>query len=91
MTAKMKDLTVTVMQHGGWGAWIKVHVSPTLAADEAARKFLGRMPGEIDMDSVDNDLSPWPELTQLYFPICEHGMDGNLCYGPQHYPMDNQL
>jgi hypothetical protein len=27
-------------------------------------------------------------LIKLLYPECEHGLDLNLCYGPQHYPYD---
>lgn len=88
------DLCATVMQHGGWGARIAVKVAPTPEADMAARAFLGRLASQIDDEWLDDkgaSLESWPELEKLYFPICEHGMNDNLCYGPQHYCSDSEI
>lgn len=84
------ELRATMLQHGGWGARIAVKVAPTPEADAAARVFLGRLASEIDETSID-DISAWPELDKLYFPVCEHGMNGNLCYGSQHYCSDAEI
>jgi hypothetical protein len=29
-----------------------------------------------------------PELEAYLYPTCEHGLSLDLCYGPQHYPYD---
>jgi len=83
------DLHVIALQHGGWGGRVAVSVAPTAAADAAARVFLGRLAGEIPDPPAD--LTPWPQLDALYFPICEHGMDGHLCMGPSHYCSDEEI
>lgn len=38
----------------------------------------------IEDDSIDR-LDPNGELFNYLFPVCEHGMDGNLCSGPNHF------
>jgi hypothetical protein len=88
MPTYTNDLTVTVVKDGGWGNNLTVHVAPTPEADHAATAFLGRFAA---VNYPEGDMTAWPELQNLYYPVCEHGMDGNLCYGPSHYCSDEEI
>lgn len=33
----------------------------------------------------------FPQLAADLYPICEHGMSADLCYGPQHYCSDEEI
>jgi len=78
-------ITLPVATQGGWGAWLEVTVAKS--AQAAARPFLGRnASGELTEEHYDILQSEgWEILRDLYFPVCEHGMDGNLCSGPNHF------
>jgi hypothetical protein len=77
-------ITVEVYTQGGWGATLLVPVAKS--AQEAARPFLGRNASHVPDDQYDIIMEDgWEVLRDLYFPICEHGMSGNLCSGPNHF------
>ena len=42
--------------------------------------------GEDDSDEAGHaDLALWPQLTELLYPECEHGMSLANCFGPDHF------
>lgn len=43
-----------------------------------------------ELPEEPNDLSAYPELTDLLYPTCEHGLSAELCWGPEHYPTRDQ-
>jgi hypothetical protein len=32
-----------------------------------------------------------PILFERFYPVCEHGMDGNRCMGPSHFCSDEEI
>lgn len=44
--------------------------------------------GHYDDEPCVRDLDAFPLVMDALYPTCEHGMDGRLCAGPGHYPMD---
>lgn len=42
-----------------------------------------------ELDSLGDELLAFEMLLHpADFETCEHGLSANLCYGPQHYPLD---
>lgn len=39
----------------------------------------------VQVDGIRSNVSRFPRLQDLLFPICEHGLSLDLCYGPNHY------
>ena len=87
--------TAWLTKDGGWGAWIKVTVSDTPAADAAAAAFFRRVSNMKTRHAahVDQEVTTvlGSAMSDLFYPICEHGLSAHLCYGPEHYPRDDQL
>ena len=77
---------------GGWGAWVKVTIADTIAADQAAAAFFRRV-GKSQAAHVDEEASEvvGSAMSAYFYPICEHGMSAHLCYGPDHYPREDQM
>jgi hypothetical protein len=79
---------------GGWGPAIKVCVADTPEADAAAAAFFRRAATLATGHAacVDEEASSvlGPALGDVFFPTCEHGMDGHSCYGPEHFPSREQ-
>jgi hypothetical protein len=41
------------------------------------------------VDETSTDVGP--EMCNVFFPMCEHQMSAHLCYGPDHYPREDQM
>lgn len=96
----MLEVVAVLEKDAGWGARIKVTVAATPEADAAAAAFFKRATvyprpdgekyhvSEIDTEATTAELGP--AMTDLFFPTCEHGMDGRMCMGPDHFPSREQ-
>lgn len=86
--------TAFLTRDGGWGPWIRVTVSDTPAADAAAADFFRRASTMATGHAAHVDESSTylgPEMSDVFYPTCEHGMSAHLCYGPDHYPREDQM
>lgn len=44
---------------------------------------------EVEGQTEDTlDLADFPLVSDLLFPVCQHGLSAHLCAGPGHYPAD---
>jgi hypothetical protein len=99
-----KQQTVAWLQReAGWGPWIKVTIADTPQADAAAAAFFAKAcryprenstgPRDYAAAHVDEEKSTalGPEMGAYFYPICEHQMSAHLCYGPGHYPPDDEF
>lgn len=86
---KMAETVAWLQKDGGWGGWVKVTVADTPEADAAAAAFFRRASTleTRHAAAVDEELSTalGPKMAEIFYPTCEHGMDGNLCAGPDHF------
>lgn len=91
-TATAADTTAWLTRDGGWGAWVKVTIAATPEADAAAAAFFRRASTAAKGHAahVDEEASAGigPAMSDVFFPICEHGLSAHLCAGPGHYPAD---
>lgn len=73
---------------GGWGAHVRVEVEDTPDARAAALDYFERMSSKASMHVDEDETSSgatFPDLIRFFYPTCEHGMDGRLCMGPDHF------
>ena len=88
--------TVAWLQRdGGWGPWVKVTVADTPAADAAAADFFRRRSTLETRHAacVDEERTEvlGSAMSDVFYPICEHGLSAHLCYGPDHFPREDQM
>jgi hypothetical protein len=72
---------------------INVTVYPGPGADAAAADYVNRRSSYVACSVNDEDgweigidAVLWPLLADAVYPICEHGMSAQSCYGPGHFP-----
>lgn len=86
------ETTAVLQTLAGWGAWVRISVAATPAAEEAFLAFYRRAcppyTGGSDYNVVtfeDVADEAGEALLDLAFPTCEHGMNAHLCAGPDHF------
>jgi hypothetical protein len=89
----MSTVIAYLQRDGGWGPSIKVTIADTVEADAAAADFFRRRSTVATRHAAhlayDESTAPaGSQMLNVFDPICEHGLSGNLCAGPGHYPMD---
>lgn len=93
--AHMYRTTAWLTRDGGWGAWVKVNIADTPAADAAAADFFRRVSTLETRHAAHVDEEHTTVLgsamSDVFYPICEHQMSAHLCYGPDHYPREDQM
>lgn len=90
--------TAWLTKDKGGGRWIQVSVSDTPAADAAAADFFRRVCAYTIGETyhaahVDEEKTTTigPAMAEYFFPLCEHQMSAHLCYGPDHFPREDQM
>jgi len=87
--------TAWLTRDGGWGPWVRVTVSDTVAADAAAADYFRRRStlatGHAAHVDQEKTTVLGSAMSDLFYPICEHGLSAHLCYGPDHYPREDQM
>jgi hypothetical protein len=63
----------------------EAHALAFLAARTSTHAF-----AEIDSEPIDFSDGAYPLLHDFLYPVCEHGLSADLCYGPQHYYFDEE-
>lgn len=93
-----KETVAWLTRDGGWGAWVRVDIAPTPEADAAAADFFRRacaytVGQPYNAAHVDEEKTNHLGLAvaDYFFPLCEHQMSANLCYGPDHFPREDQM
>lgn len=91
-----KSTVAFLTRDKGYGAWVKVTIADTPAADAAAAAFFRNACRYVSGQNyhaahVDEEASTGlgSEMADYFYPICPHGLSLNLCDGPGHYPMEH--
>lgn len=73
---------------------MKVSIAPTPEADAAAAAFFRTASTMATGHAAHVDESSTylgPAMADVFYPLCEHQMSANLCYGPEHFPREDQM
>jgi hypothetical protein len=64
----------------------------TFATERQAIEFIGRKSATCAFWTRDDSpMDGYPELMEVLFPTCEHGLSASLCMGPAHYATDEEI
>jgi hypothetical protein len=88
-TISRPTLTIWMSAYGGWN-WDRTScgmVKITFARDEDAARYISSHLHLVLVEDED-DNNPWdafPMASAALYPLCEHGMLLQSCYGPTHF------